>query len=278
MKNILIPTDFSENAWNATQYALEYFKDYDTHFILAHIEHRDIMPPAFDTLHSYITGEMLEANKVNMMLASTKEAMMDTGLVTSSQIILDHLEINFIKGLKQLIERYTIDLMVMGTQGLSADKNKIIGKHAQEVITKIKCPVLVIPKKAIFSVPVNIAFPTDYDFLYKNKILDTLTSLADFHNSSIKVIRIVNPKMPISQFQHKNREYLKDFFKNSTSSFHRVNHPNFQEGLQDFIDSMHIDMIAVIAKNLNFFQMLLFKPTVVKMSYHTEIPFLVLHE
>jgi hypothetical protein len=34
----------------------------------------------------------------------------------------------------------------------------------------------------------------------------------------------------------------------------------------------------MIAKNLNFFQRILFKPTVEEISYHTKVPFLVLHE
>ncbi len=34
MKNVLLPTDFSENAWNATKYAIELFKDEECIFHL----------------------------------------------------------------------------------------------------------------------------------------------------------------------------------------------------------------------------------------------------
>lgn len=278
MKKILIPTDFSENAWNATQFALAFFSNYDVNFVLAHIEYPDILPSAFETLSSYITGEMLPTSQVYQALENNKEKILEMSSLKDSNIIIDHLETSFNEGLKELINTHDIDLIIMGTQGFSADKSKIIGTHAQSVITKVKCPVLVIPENARFSVPVNIAFPTDYNSIYKSKVLDTLTAITNLHNSSIKVIRIVNPKVALTQTQFKNRSYLKDYFKATNSSFHRVNHLNFQEGLQEFIDSMHVDMVAIIAKNLNFFEMLLFKPSVVKMSYHTKIPFLVLHE
>ncbi|AUC81153.1 universal stress protein [Lacinutrix sp. Bg11-31] len=278
MKNILIPTDFSENAWNASQFALAFFGNYEVNYVLAHIEHPDILPPAFEALNSYITGEMSPENQVIETLQNNRKKMLETSSLKTSNIVIDYIETSFIEGIKQLVNKYEIDLIVMGTQGFSASENKIIGTHAQSVITKIQCPVLVIPKNAKFSVPVNIAFPTDYNSIYKSKVLDTLTTICNLHNSSIKIIRIVNPKVTLTQFQHKNRGYLKGYFKDTTSSFHRVNHQNFQEGLQEFIDSMHIDMVAIIAKNLNFFEMLLFKPSVVKMSYHTKIPFLVLHE
>ena len=34
MKNILLPTDFSDNSWNAIQYAVELFKDEKCNFFL----------------------------------------------------------------------------------------------------------------------------------------------------------------------------------------------------------------------------------------------------
>ena len=37
MKNILVPTDFSENSWNAIQFALEFFKDSKCNFYLLHV-------------------------------------------------------------------------------------------------------------------------------------------------------------------------------------------------------------------------------------------------
>ncbi|WP_152973356.1 universal stress protein [Lacinutrix mariniflava] len=73
MKKILIPTDFSENAWNATQFALAFFRNYDVNFVLAHIEHPDILPSAFETLSSYITGEMLPTSQVYQALENNKK-------------------------------------------------------------------------------------------------------------------------------------------------------------------------------------------------------------
>jgi hypothetical protein len=37
MKNILIPTDFSENAWNAIVYAASLFKKNECSFYLIHV-------------------------------------------------------------------------------------------------------------------------------------------------------------------------------------------------------------------------------------------------
>ncbi|MDO9137044.1 MAG: universal stress protein, partial [Lutibacter sp.] len=47
MKNILIPTDFSENSWNAVKYALEFFKDTPCDFYLLHVT----------LIYNYASGE-----------------------------------------------------------------------------------------------------------------------------------------------------------------------------------------------------------------------------
>ena len=37
MKTILLPTDFSDNSWNAIEYALNLNKDTDCNFYLLHV-------------------------------------------------------------------------------------------------------------------------------------------------------------------------------------------------------------------------------------------------
>ncbi|WP_245726521.1 hypothetical protein [Pricia antarctica] len=60
--------------------------------------------------------------------------------------------------------------------------------------------------------------------------------------------------------------------------FHSLTGTKLETAVQAFTESRDIDMIAMVAKNLNFFQRILFRPEVEKISYHTKVPFLVLHE
>ena len=53
---------------------------------------------------------------------------------------------------------------------------------------------------------------------------------------------------------------------------------NLETGIQDFVDTWDIGMVAIGAKNLNFIQRLMLRPTSEVNNYHTDIPFLVLHE
>jgi nucleotide-binding universal stress UspA family protein len=61
-------------------------------------------------------------------------------------------------------------------------------------------------------------------------------------------------------------------------SFHKTINKKIEVGVQQFVESNKIDLIVMIAKNLNLFEQLFFNPAVKEISYHTKIPFLVLHE
>jgi nucleotide-binding universal stress UspA family protein len=184
----------------------------------------------------------------------------------------------FIERIREYVKTNTIDLIIMGTKGASGIKEMTVGSSTGAVITKVKCPVLVIPEEATFTPPVNIGFPTDYNIPYTNKVLRILLSMTKTHKSMVKVLRVAQNQQPLNAFQNTNRVYLKDRLAEIDHSFHVVEDNNLEDALQSFISSFKIDMVVMIAKSLNLFQRILFNPRVKKISYHTRIPFLVLHE
>ncbi|WP_273565650.1 universal stress protein [Maribacter halichondriae] len=58
MKNILIPTDFSDNAWNAMQYGMALFKKSKCTFYIVHVS--PIAAHAGGEAAMYATQELLE--------------------------------------------------------------------------------------------------------------------------------------------------------------------------------------------------------------------------
>src|SRR5690606_41436610 len=59
MKNILLPTDFSQNAWNAIDYALKLFKDDECLFYLLHSYSPPLVQPTTAGVTTTTTTEIL---------------------------------------------------------------------------------------------------------------------------------------------------------------------------------------------------------------------------
>ncbi len=277
MKNILIPTDFSENSRNAIKYAQEYFSDIPVNFYLLHVSPNkpsEIREPA----------QPFESESQQVIDSPVTQLLEEIKICKSLTLNPLHIffsiyeNISLVESIrKQLVEK-EIDYILMGTRGASNIARTDIGSNTSEVITKVKCPVLVIPPQAKFKGVKNIAFPTNYNCIYKNRVVSTLFETLKLQNAALRILHIKSSGQNLNQEQVDNKNFIQDFLKETKHSFHILENNNIEMGIQDFVETWEIDMIAIVAKNLNIIQRLLFNPMDKTVSYHNEIPFLVMHE
>jgi nucleotide-binding universal stress UspA family protein len=279
MKNILVPTDFSENSWNAIKFALKFFQNSKCNFYLLHVT--PITNFFGDEIPVVSTGDVIEKTYISkakrslhLLLKKIKNLSQNPNHNFMTISSYDY----FIDAVKNQVQQKNIDLIIMGTKGASGIKQAIIGSNTGDLITKVKCPVLVVPEKADFKNIKEIGFPTDFNIFYQTKILSSVAEIAKMYDSTIEIVHVAKNDEDLTLFQKENKEYLNDFFMDEKHRFHRITNRKIESGVQSFVQKHKIDMIVMIAKNLNLFQQILFKPTVEEISYHTEIPFLVLHE
>lgn len=279
MKKILIPTDFSENSWNAIQYGMELLKKTKCTFYIFHINPIAVYSGAESTILA--TPEIVEQT----ILKKSKEDLQKLlkrierlPFNTKHDFVTITTYDFFVDSIKKEVEDKNIDLIIMGTKGASGLKKMTIGSNTGDVITKVKCPLLAVPEDTIYKRPKEIAFPTDYQIGYDLKVLNTLMDMVNMNQSALRILYISKKDEELSGEQLKNKELLHEYFKDLEHSFHSVTNTKLESGVQCFSESRNIDMIAMVAKNLNYFQRILFRPAVEEISYHTEIPFLVLHE
>ncbi|MEW7279818.1 universal stress protein [Aquimarina sp. 2201CG1-2-11] len=278
-KNILIPIDFSENSWNAISYALSFFENVNCNFHLLHVVNSErlmrVNIPLYEP-EEIVVRKTSQKNKeqMNSFLKRIKKITHNKNHLFFTTIEYG-LFIDVVR--KQVIDR-NINYIVMGTKGASGLKEKIIGTNTGDVITKVKCSLLVIPEKASYTRINEIAFPTDYNIYYKNKVLSTITEILTLTKSSLRVLHVSKKEQDLTDLQKNNKYFLEDVLQNQKYSFHFLSNVDLETAVQCFVESRDIDMITMVAKNLNFFQRILFQPTVEKISYHISIPFLVLHE
>lgn len=279
MKNILLPTDFSKNSWNAIKYGLEFYKNLPCNFYILHVT---LMP-------TYIGGEIPIYPTTNILEATVlKQAKIELQkLIKKIKKIDANPEHHFytiskydffIDAVKTQIEEKKIDLIIMGTKGATGFNEVVVGTNTGDLITKIKCPVLIIPENSTFIEPKEIAFPTDFHNFYQPVILNNISEFAEIYNSSVRILHIAKKNEILTGNQLENKHYLHNYFTEEKHSFHKITNNKIEDGVECFVESRHIDVIIMIAKNLTFFQRILFKPTVEEISYHTKVPFLVLHE
>ena len=278
--NVLLPTDFSENAWNAIRYAIDFFEFKDCNFYILHINRIEGMVAGVD---SYMpTAEVIEElytkptkKKLRQLLKDINENYKPNNKHRFYTLADNYF---FIESIRKHVQEKKIDLIVMGTKGASGLKEYIIGSNTGDVITKVKCTTLVVPEYAKYKALKEMAFPSDFNLSYDINILKPLTDILSDTKSNLRIIHIQNKVVTLNSEQHNNKELLHDYFEEFRPSFHFLTNKKVEDAIQCFVESRDIDMIVMVAKNLNYFQNILFHTKVEKITYHTDIPFLVIHE
>src|SRR5690606_4482970 len=143
MKNILIPTDFSENSMNAIRYALDYFEDIPVNFFMLYVQGTELFQKKEE-------DEIIFENSETLLIQDPK-TQMDEQIKICYSVTKNPLhQFNPLLGkgrLAETIRHYVkekeVDYIVMGTKGTSKITNNEIGSNTGEVITKVKCPILV---------------------------------------------------------------------------------------------------------------------------------------
>lgn len=279
MKNILLPTDFSENSWNAIKYAINLLKKTYCTFHIIHVnpiissisgETAMILPPEI------IAENLLKESNEKLKLLLTRIEYLPTN---EKHIFKTNAYYSFfIDQIKNVVKTKKIDLIIMGTKGASGLKKVAIGSNTGNIMTKVKCAVLAVPENVQFKKPQKIGFPTDFLMEYSLRQLIIIKELALLTKAKIHFLYVENKTGGQSPDQLKNKDFLNDYFQDAIASFHTIKGKNLDTVIESFIASEELDMLIMIAKNLNFLERILFRPTVEEISYHTKIPFLVLHE
>lgn len=280
MKNILLPTDFSENSWNAIVYALEFFENKPCTFYLLHVNSL-----------SYVAANDSPYVQTKDFIENTFTKPAKKKLKTLLKRISTEFPENpnhhfftltdynfFVDSVRNHVEEKKIDMIVMGTKGASGLKKVIIGSNAADVIKRVKCPSLVVPEDAKFKGLKEVAFATDYLLTYAVDLLRPLYNVLETHTSSLQVLHVTSREDTLTIAQQDNKDVLNEYFHKFECEFHQVTNRNVEDAIECFVQSRAINMVAMVAKNLNYFQRILFHNKIEEITYHTHIPFLVMHD
>ncbi len=278
-KRILIPTDFSKNALNAIRYALDLYSGQTGNFYFLnafHVKNYNIdnmmVPESGDPAYE-AAKKKSEENMVKLM--DILQLHNDNPNHTYHTISTFN---SLLYAIKDTIAKNDIDLIVMGTKGMTGADDVIFGTNAINTMEKVtECPVLAIPENVRFIPPKEIVFPTDYKTDFKRKELNYLIEIAKYHNAFIRVLHVAQEK-ELNKEQQTNKILLESILKNVDHSYHTLSDLKVQSGISAFINSRESDMIAFVNKKHSFFGSIWAKPLVKEMGYNSKIPVLTLHD
>jgi nucleotide-binding universal stress UspA family protein len=274
MKTILVPTDFSQPANNALTYALAIARKSGARVILMHAYH---MPASNTTVFRDVTSILKQdaerdlADVARQLMADPQNAVvkLETAAVRG----------DLVNGLKKIADETRADLIVMGTKGTSGLSEILVGTNTASVIEDISCPVMAIPEQATYREIKQILYATDYQVADDTSI-SQLAEFASLFGASILLLHVAgNTSHPNRQDQliSEYTEKIKRKVAYPQLSFRLEESPDILNGLNNTIQSMNIDLVAMTTRKRNVYENFFKGSITKKMAYHTHIPLLAFH-
>lgn len=277
MRKIVLPTDFSKNAWNAILYALEFFKkEYCTFYLV------NVYTPVLYRMDN-LPGPSMQGADWNLdrsldglekTLARIKEEYFNYRhnfeLLSAFNTLPDEL--------KDIGRKHKVDLIVMGTQGATGAKELFLGTNTMHVIGKAEVPVLVIPKDYGFREIKHVLLATGYRSKHSKRELAPLMDLIERFGVDLHVLHALEHEQLLEE-EIKNREHLKKLLVEIPHvSFVQSNGINVPSLIYDYVEENHIGLVVMMNTKHSFLERLLVKQKIDVVGYHSKVPFLVIPE
>ena len=275
MNTVLVPTDFSQGAFKAIEYAANYVREFGGKLVLCHAFE---LPAQGINVMIDISSELEKNAKIELKKLAYK--LEEDKVVEGIDVEYVALLGNLIDVLRTLNEKYAASLVIMGTKGESDLASKLFGTNTVNVIKHCHIPLLVIPSKAEYKPINNIAFAIDYLRPSERNICETLRNIAIHNNAKLSLVN-VHTDGEISEFVESVKDmqdwYVKQL-EGANTEFVFVENYAIEDGVFEFIRHNDIDMLAMITRKHGFFDKIFRKSISEELALHTDIPLLTMHE
>ncbi len=279
MKRLLIPTDFSDNAGDALQYALNLVKGQPVELHIVHVVSPIALPGDMVMAASIPDNqELLKAEKAMEALESfSKLYFGDTDqaklkLTTSVEIG------GVAEALKLAAAEYGADAIIMGNQGDNHSlMDKVLGTISTDLINNAPCPVLLVPKGYEYKPIDNIIFSTNlnhsdpYELWKATKILGSKVK-------SIRCLYVTKAKAE-SDMEHLEEfgKYMTEHSPSVQTIFNVVEGDNVESIIAEYADTYNAEMIVMHRIKKSLWSSLFSISHTKRMVFWSKVPLMILN-
>ncbi|MEC7754898.1 MULTISPECIES: universal stress protein [Roseivirga] len=247
MKTILVPTDFSEQATNATKLAAEMARHSKARIVLLNVI-EGTRSFAFNTMgeasepvgeEAFFINKLIEIQKKHLKEAAAQEALKGLTVETVLEMGSPY------ESISNLIADYKADLLIMGTKGSSGLDEILIGSNTEKVVRYAKCPVITVKNEVSLKDIKNIVYATNLS-TDQSAFIPHIKTVQSFTGARLHLLKVNTPNHFYTQRQL-NKEFAR--FKeqhgllNCTTNIY--NEVTEEDGILYFAEDLGECMVAI---------------------------------
>lgn len=275
--NILVPTDFSKFAEYAFNAACKIASYTEGHL---HLYHCADLPDDWEDLPIERKLEDKQnknkALEVRHQLMALQDRATNIGLKSSIHFTGG----KFLDNITEILEKVSIDLIVMGSHGVSGKEEWFLGSNSQKVIRKIRKNALII-KAPVETFKVNrVAFVSSLNLDDQEAFKTFLKFVTIFEPKEVHVLSIDTSSW-FAQPPMVMLDALKDFKEIARTykcKTHFYRDHSVQSGIRHFIEEHNINLVGISYRSRNPIKRIFLGSNVEMLVNHAEVPVLCIND
>lgn len=240
---LLVPTDFSDQAMYALEVAAKMAKKYGAKIYLLHL--LEMPELVTDGPGRQSTSELPEALYFMRLAHKRFDEVLDSPLLKDIEVI-EAAEFNgAFEGIMDYVDKYDIDLIIMGSSGASGIEGFFIGSNTEKVVRHAKIPVLVIKSQNKDFKVHKLLFATD---LQEDNIsaVHKVNTLAKAESAMLHFVYINTPgRFRTSGEILKEKHRFVESLGIAVDHFSVYNDSSVEAGILNFAEEYDADLICL---------------------------------
>ena len=240
MKNILVTTDFSEKSIASLHVAINLAKQHNAKVYVLH---------AIELPIRLMTESQVSVPEAMYFLNLTKQRFNDLKKEIDTTVeVIDLVETAPLpEAVEEVVKKYHIDLVFMGSNGASGAKELFIGSNAEKVVRSASVPVLVIKNPHEKLKIKHMMFGCDFSKRFL-KPFEKALKLAKVFGAKVDLVYVNTPYqfLTTSEINKRMEEFLKEA-EHSHQHFeiHVYNDIRVETGILNYVKENNIDLICM---------------------------------
>ena len=276
MKNIIVPTDFSETAKNAYRYALDLATHNGYQLKVINVCHPGAtVADGLKVVEDYeVLMDIQQKKLAHFVELEDEDKAGNLSTMVQTEIVngFAHDE------LVELSRLPSTEMILMGTTGSSNILNRWFGSVSTTVAQDAECPVWLVPPQSKYKGIKKILYAGNYESANK-EVMDKIIALSNQFNAEVQLLHVRESK---GIDQEMEDAFLEDLFKKVAPSLEYVLHAaklgTIEDTIYQWAEDLEADLIVLVNKKHHFWEGLFNKSTTKAMILQAQMPLLVLHD
>lgn len=251
MKNILILTDFSENAFVAAKYFSLIAPSLPIENIFFFHAYQSISTANSEPI-VVVDDEVKNEISDELKVWKEKLSTLFNPQIKSHAFLADT---DLAYGVNQLCEEHKIDLVVLGISGKSALSKVLIGSNATRLMDSIKFPMLVVSPNVKMVAPKNVLLTTDLKEVNSCMSSPVLDEFVSHVGERLLVLNIAHKESSAAELSNQIRDLHEKLDPHHAEYFFEYSN-NTVEGIHKFVKDHEADVVISFHKLKGLFGVL----------------------